>query len=752
MRDIVVKINEQKFKFLAGLVLIIFSVLMIRLWVLQIMQGSTVYMVKSKENQTRTIKINAPRGLFYDRKGKIMVSSRISHNVSVVPEDIKNNPETLSLLSRTLNLSETEIMDKIKPDPRKPTNPYQYIPIYKDIDAKTTIKLYESKLDLPGVEVDEVPVRTYLNGDFASHLFGYVREINNQELEEMKGKGQQYRLGDLIGKTGLERTYEDVLRGVDGGKVFEVDIRGRPLRLLENREPVPGNNLHLTIDQKLQMAAEKALDEQLLYLQKHTRYRNAKSGAVIALDPRNGNILAMVSKPSFDPNLFTGVISPEVADKLYNNPLHPFMNRVIQGEFSPGSTFKPVTVFSALMENQVNQEQKFYCGGIDSVWKGRFTCWIYGDKGQIHGWQTVVDGLKNSCNIVMAELSRKIGPDVLAKYSRYFGFGRPTGINLFPGERLGLVADPDWKMKNTKEKEWYPLETLHFGIGQGFLTVTPLQLAQLYAAIANNGKVYLPQLVTKITNPSGDTIKRFQPKLIADLKAPRHVYSILQQGLAEVVGGGTAAWVFRDFPLDKYPVAGKTGTVQKPPYDNSGVFACYAPTDKPEVVVIVLIEQGGSGSGGAAPVARKILESYFNLDEAPPLAGEPKQTNKPTQVSGDKPDTKPVNNKLDSEVVPDKRDENVLKTDSSKPQPKTETVTSPKEVAPKPSEEKPVEDRTNSVGQSFETRPITEPKLPVESVNEAPPPVEPKTQDKSEYLQSEAGSSPAPAGTPSATG
>lgn len=732
MRETAVKINEQKFRFLAGLVLIIFLVLIVRLWVLQIIQGSTVYMVKSKENQTRTIKINAPRGLFYDRNGKIMVSSRISHNVSVVPEDIKNSPEILSRLSRILNLSEAEIREKIKPDLKKNPNPYQYIPILKDIDAKTTIKLYEAKLDLPGVEVDEVPVRSYLNADFASHLFGYVREINNQELEEMKEKGHQYRLGDLIGKTGLERTYEEVLRGVDGGKVFEVDIRGRPLRLLENREPIPGNNLHLTIDEKIQMAAEKALEEQLAYLQKYTRYRNAKSGAVIALDPRNGNILAMVSKPSFDPNLFTGVISPEVADKLYHNPLHPFMNRVIQGEFSPGSTFKPVTVFSALMEKQIDEKQKFYCGGIDPVWKGRFPCWILGDKGEIHGWQNVVDGLKNSCNIVMAELSRKIGPDVLAKYSRYFGFGRPTGINLFPGERLGLVADPDWKMKNTREKEWYPLETLHFGIGQGFLTVTPLQLAQLYAAIANYGKVYQPQLITKITTPSGETIKKFQPKLTADLRAPRQVYSILQQGLSEVVSGGTAAWVFQGFPLDQYPVAGKTGTVQKPPYDNSGVFACYAPADKPEIVVVVLIEQGGSGSGGAAPVARKILESYFDLDQKSPEASAKQKTPTPTPASTQntvtKPDIKPEKKQAPpQEKAPEKKTEK----DDAEPKSNTEAGISQKEVEPKPYGQTPTGEKSKPAEENIQTQPVTETKRPVESVKETIP-VETKTEDKPE--------------------
>lgn len=617
MKDTALKNLETKFKYLAGVVLFVFAVLLIRLWVLQIMEGATI-MVKSKENQTRTIRVEAPRGIFYDRNNKILVTSRISHNLSVVPEDIKDKPEEIALLSKILKMPEAELRAKIAPNPKIPRTPYQYIPISKDVDPATVIKLLEAKFDLPGVEVDEVPVRSYPFNDLACHLFGYIREINDQELMQLKDKG--YRLGDNIGKTGLERTYEEYLRGVSGGKNFEVDIHGRPLRLLENQEPVPGNNLHLTIDLKVQAAAEKALDEQLAYLQKYTQWKNAKSGAVIALDPRDGDILAMVSKPGFDPNAFVGVMPREVADKIYRNPLHPLTNRTIQGEFAPGSTFKPITVISALMENKVNLNDRFYCNGYDPIWGSKFKCWTVaatsGPKG--HGLENVIDGLKNSCNIVMAELSRRVGPDVLAKYSRFFGLGKPTGLNLYPGEAAGLVPDPEWKRMNTKEKVWYPLETMMFGIGQTFLTVTPLQLAQVYEAIANNGKIYKPRLVTKITSPSGKLITKFNPQLVVDLQLPPAVKSIVHQGLTEVVGdGGTASFAFQGFPLDKYPIAGKTGTAQKPPYDNSGVFASYAPANKPEIVVVVFIEQGGSGSGGAAPVARKILEAYFNINQQP---------------------------------------------------------------------------------------------------------------------------------------
>lgn len=600
---------EQRFKFLAGLVMVIFGLLLVRLWFLQIMEG-TANMVKSREIQIRTIKINAPRGIFYDRRGRILATTRISHNVSVVPDDIMKRPEVLSLLCKTLNVSEETIKEKLKPDPRRPRNRYQYIPIARDVDPVTVLKLLEAKLDLPGVEVDEVPVRSYPYGEFASHLFGFIREINDKELIQNKDK---YRMGDLIGKSGLERTYEQYLRGVDGGKDFEVDIFGRP-SLLRNREPKPGDNLRLTIDRDVQAAAEKALKEQFTFLQQYSKWHNAKSGAIIALDPRDGDILAMVSEPSFDPNIFIGVISPEMAQKLYNNKLNPTLNRATQGEFAPGSTFKPITVYSALMENKVSLKDHFYCNGYDSVWGKKLPCWVAKSTNgpREHGVETVVDGLKNSCNAVMAELSRRVGVEGLAKFARVFGLGRPTGLNLYPTESLGLVPDEEWKQQNKKEP-WYPVESGQFAIGQNALTVTPLQLAQVYAAIATNGKMYKPCLVSKITSPSGQVVASFKPQLIADLHIPASVKDIIQQGLQEVVDiGGTAAGAFIGFPLKEIPVAGKTGTAQRPPYDDNAVFACYAPASKPEIVVIVLIEQGGSGSASAAPVGRKILEAYFD--------------------------------------------------------------------------------------------------------------------------------------------
>lgn len=605
---------EQKFRFLAGLVLIFFGLLTLRLWFLQIMEGAT-NVVKSREIQTRRIKINAPRGIFYDRNGRILASNRISHTVSVVPDDIIKKPEQLSRLCEILKISETDLKTRLKPDPHQLVYPYQYIPIAKDVDPITVIKLLEAKLDLPGVEVDDVPVRFYPYGQFACHLFGYIRETNDQELNRLKDKG--YRLGDIIGKSGLERTYEQTLRGVDGGKIFEVDIHGRAT-LLKKVDPEPGDNLKLTIDQTVQSAAEKALEEQFTFLQQNSRWHNAKSGAVVALDPRNGNILAMVSEPGFDPNIFVGRITQEMAQKLYGR-LNATLNRSTQGEFAPGSTFKPITVYSAFMENKVTMKDRFYCNGYDTIWKEKLPCWIAKSTAgsREHGLETVVDGLKNSCNVVMAELSRRVGAENIAKYCRFFGLGRPTGLNLYPNESYGLVPDPEWKLQS-KKQPWYPVESGQFAIGQNALTVTPLQLAEVYAAFATSGKMYQPRLVSEIIKPTGEIAARFNPQLTADLSIPGTVKDVIQQGLQEVVDvGGTASAAFIGFPLKDIPIAGKTGTAQKPPYDDNAVFACYAPTNKPEIVLVVFIEQGGSGSASAAPVARKILEAYFKtrIDE-----------------------------------------------------------------------------------------------------------------------------------------
>jgi len=609
LKDQALRSMERRYKLLSALVILIFLGLLSRLWYLQIIQGEASYAL-SRENQTRQIRIAAPRGNFFDRTGVTLVTSRMSHVVSVMPEDIKKNPQALSLLSSLLGMSADEIEKTLKE--KTGSRRDQYIPIRHDVDPATVGKILEAKLDLPGVVVEKHPVRSYPLQEWAAHVFGYIGEINEKELKGLKHL--DYRLGDLVGKMGLEKTYETYLRGSDGIRIVEVNRVSEPLKVLEEIAYAPGNNLHLTIDYKLQSEAEQALREQLLWLEEHTDYKKAGSGAIIAMDPRNGEILAMVSYPEYDPNLFIGNLSGQELGSLLNNPLHPFSNRVTRGGFMPGSTFKPLTMIAALEEEAVDLDEKIHCSGIIRIGNAVFRC----DKREGHGEQTLVEGIQNSCNIVMAELGRMVGPEKLAKYARLFGIGSPTGLQLNPEETTGLVGDPNWKRK-ARNEIWYPMETLHLSVGQGYVLATPIQLAQVYAAIANGGKFYRPRLVTKIQSVENKTIKEFSAEIIKEISLKPSTLQLVREGLRRVPTKGSARYAFAGFPLDKIPVAGKTGTAQNFGKDDYAFFASYAPADNPELVVIVVVEEGGYGSVASAPIARRIFEAYFGLKSVPPF-------------------------------------------------------------------------------------------------------------------------------------
>ncbi|NLG84388.1 MAG: penicillin-binding protein 2 [Firmicutes bacterium] len=490
--------------------------------------------------------------------------------------------------------------------------PCQFYPVAKNIPLRVALRLQES-LELPGIEVQEVPLRDYKYGDFATHLFGYLREISQEELKNLVAAG--YQPGENIGKTGLEKTLESYLRGENGLRRLERDRAQRPVRELLHRDPVPGQDAWLTIDYTIQKAAEEALRERLTYLRKQTKYRRARAGAVVALDPRTGEILAMASQPSFDPNLFADVVPPKVFAALNADPDKPFNNRVLRGLYQPASTFKPFVVYAALREGVVRPGEIFYCHGYDRVYGAKARCWV----AEGHGRQTVVEGLKNSCNAVLYELGRRLGVERLANYARLFGFGRTTGIELAPGDAKGTVPDPDFKARLRPGDPWRELETLHFAIGQGYLEVTPLQLAVAYAALANGGLLLRPTVVREIRTFDGRPVRRFPLRQVVDrIPMDKETREIILAGLNEVVTGGTASGAFAGFPLDRIPVAGKTGTGEKAGADDYSLFACFAPADDPQIVVVVVIEQGGSGSLGAAPVARKVLEAFFGVESSPP--------------------------------------------------------------------------------------------------------------------------------------
>lgn len=617
---------EQRLRFLSYFVIVVFTALFFRLWYLQIMQGA-VFAERARTNSMRRVVITAPRGIFYDRNGKRLVDSRLAFSVSVIPRELpRDHLEIFRKLGRILGMDPREIEQAVS----NPNNmPYYPVRLKRDVDAKTVTLVEESRLDLPGVIVEELPVRDYIYGRYAAHLFGYLGNISGKEYEYYKNYG--YMASDVIGKTGLERDFEEYLRGVDGGQQVEVNKVNRPIRVLGEVEPIPGDNLVLTLDSHVQQVAEEALDQQLDWIRKNTPYKNARAGAVIALIPKTGEILAFASRPDFDPNRFVGGVPAEYWEELSKDPYHPFTNRVTQAAFPPGSTFKAVTGIAALEEGKTTANEYFYdINGRDSVYPQK-TDWGLAD-GIFHGKQTIVEGLQNSCNIVFYELGRRVGINRLAYWARELGLGQPTGLKLTPTERYGTVPDEEWKRKQftrPDNKIWYPIETLDVAIGQGALEVTPIQLANLYATIANGGTAYRPFVVKEITSRDGRVIKRFRSEVLRRVRLKPQTVAIIKEGLSKVVGEGTAAYAFRGFPL---PVAGKTGTAEiaKGVRDVHAWFAAFAPIDDPQIVVVTMVERGGHGGSSAAPVARKVMEAFFGLD-------------KPKETSQEAPGGKPGN-------------------------------------------------------------------------------------------------------------
>lgn len=597
--------------------LAVFVILAARVWYLQIIRGA-YYEEQSRINAVRIVPIPAPRGVIHDRNGQALVSNRLAYSISVLPRELGTGPEADAVLKRLGEISgldvatmKKEIADSVAREPYAPVR------LMRDVDPKTVIQIEESRSDLRGVFVEEIPTRHYINGDFASHLFGYLGRISKEDWERLKDRG--YSPSDVIGLTGLERQYESVLRGKDGGQQVEVNRVGRPVRVLGNVDPVPGADLHLTIDYKVQKAAEEALDEELKRIRETTSYKRAFAGAAIALDPKTGAILAMASRPSFDPNAFVGGVSSTYWNQLRSNPYHPFQNRTIQGLYAPGSTFKAITLVSALENKKTTPDEIFVDNGRDRVYPEK-QCWYFSSYGRVHGRQTLVEGLQNSCNTVFYELGRRVGIDELAKTARTLGFGAKAGLELFPGESMGVVPDRQWKNEYyakgpAYDRQWYPIETLDVSIGQGALQVTPLQLADAYAGLATGGVIHRPYVVESITSSDGTFLYQHTPEILQNSSWSEDTKRIVREGLWAVVGEGTAAEAFANFPI---PVAGKTGTAELPGQttDVNALFAAFAPLDDPEIVVVAVVERGGHGGSSAAPIVRRIMEAYFGIGEA----------------------------------------------------------------------------------------------------------------------------------------
>ncbi len=604
------KVLERRLTYMTIMAVLVFTILTGRLGYLQLVEGEK-FEKMATENRIRLLALEAPRGDFLDRKGRLLVTSRLAPVISVVPMDMDDPDATLGRLSEILGYDVKQtVHDTVQRlQERKEYRPYTPIRIATDADINTLTKIAEHQLELPGVMIEEQPVRDYVLGDVGAHVFGYVREISREELETWRDKG--YKMGDIVGKTGLERVYDEYIRGETGGQQVEVDAHGRAIKILPGKQmPVPGYSLKLTLDRDVQEAAVLGLRESMENIK---REFPTKAAAAVAIDVRTGGILAMASEPSFDPNIFTTeTIPPDIWTSINDPKWQPQLNRAIRGVYPPGSTFKMVTATAGLETGVIKPEDTIVDRGV--YWRVEpKKCWKAGG----HGVVNLTRAIAVSCNVYFYDLGYRTGIDGLNKYTALYGLGQPTGVDLYPVEATGLLATPEWKLENYKTlglgkpEPWQPGETLSAAIGQGFSAFTPLQMANYIATIANGGTRYRPYLASEIIDPDGKVERTIEPQVIEELNLKPETVAAVKEGMHLVTTGeGTASYYFQGFPI---PVAGKTGTAQNSQGADHGWFVGFAPYEEPEIAIAVLVEEGGHGGSAATPVFRRILEAYFGL-------------------------------------------------------------------------------------------------------------------------------------------
>lgn len=588
--------KSRRMRILSEIIVGVILLLVLRLAWMQILQGPQ-YKKVAEENRVRQITAQAPRGTIYDRNGAVLVSNRPSFALSVIPYEYSNGEIATPILAEITGLSAGEIQRRIENGANFPHTPVR---LKRDVDDAMLAKIEERKYYLPGVIVEAAPIRYYLYKHLAAQVFGYVGNISEEEFAERRQRG--YSPNDLIGKDGLERVWEEKLKGTDGGRQVEVNAMGEEVESIGEKAAIPGKGVVLTLDANLQKAAEDALQNQISAARKIGE--PAKGGSAIVMDVHTGGVLAMANAPSFDPNVFAGGITVKDWNSLMNDPNHPLSNKAIQSQYPPGSVFKIVTSAAALDAGYTTTAEVFQDKGVYvlSGWS------FYGWEPKGLGALTIVDAIAWSSDPVFYELGHRMGADNLAGYAVTFGLGRPTGIKLL-GEEAGIVPTEEWKQE-TYGEPWYPGETLIAAIGQGYYLTTPLQQAMLLMAVANGGVVYRPMLVDKILSPDGSVLENYQPEVLRTIYLRPDIWDAIRRGLVQVTTVGTASSVFKGFqPV----IAGKTGSAETGRNTTHAWFACYAPADNPRIVVAVLVEDGGEGSVSAAPVVRRILETYFSL-------------------------------------------------------------------------------------------------------------------------------------------
>lgn len=598
----------RRIKVLAAIVFAVIGLLMLRLIWMQLFQGPQ-YKRVAEENRIRQVTSVAPRGIVYDRNKAVIVSNRPAFAISIIPSEYSNSQDATIILANILGISTAEIDALLKA--AEENNSYTPIRLKRDADDATIAKIQERKAYLPGVIIEAIPMRHYIYKDLAAQLLGYIGVMNEEEYQ--KGKSKGYHSGDLIGKDGLEKIWEDVLRGEEGGLQVEVNAMGEEVKVVGDKQSVPGKGIVLTLDANLQKAAEEVLSKQIEFAR--SIGQPAKGGAVVVLDVKTGGVLALVSSPRFDPNLFAGGISSKEWNKLITDTNNPLANKTIQNAYPPGSVFKIVTAAAALNMGYTTPTEVFDDKGVYVLNGWSFYGWNTKGLGKLD----IVGALAWSSDPAFYELGRRMGADNLASYALTFGFGQPSGIKLL-GEESGIVPTEEWKLNRYGEM-WYPGETLIAAIGQGYYLATPIQQTMLLMAVANGGVMYRPFVVDRVVNADGSKVlEQFQPEIVRTVYLSPEIWDTLRKGLKAVTTEGTGATVFRGLSV---PVAGKSGSAETGRGTVHSWFSCYAPADKPEIAVTVLVEEGGEGSISAAPVVRKVLEAYFGIVSEAPVATPP---------------------------------------------------------------------------------------------------------------------------------
>lgn len=591
---------SMRVRLLVMLIAILFSVMVLRLWYLQIAKGDH-FKNLSENNRIRSVYVQAPRGLIKDRYGETLAGNRPAFNIELITEDCPDEKGVIKKLEDILSLPAGTIDgDGRLRGKRRPFEPKLLL---KDVTRDMVAKVVVNKIDLPGVLINPIPTRDYVGQESAAHLLGYIREISRNQLSDPRYGG--YQQGEFVGQYGIELHLEEMLRGVRGLQRVEVNATGTRISEFSFESEMMGNDVYLTIDAAVQRAAENALKD--------------KKGAVVALDPNTGEVIALASVPGFDPNIFTGEVTTETWSDLVSGKLNKLSNRALQSAYPPGSVFKIVTALAGFSEGVVKPADTVYCPGFYRFAGRPYRCHKRAGHGYVDGEMAMIQ----SCDVYFYALGVKLGVDTIHRYAQKLGMGGATGLNIAQ-EHQGIIPSTEWKknyFRKPEDKIWYPGETLSVAIGQGATMTTPIQIARSIATLVNGGKVLRPQVVKGVRGTNNQVLREFSPIVVSQSDLDQKAVNLVKQGLFGAVNHKRATGsrsILQKFPEIK--VAGKTGTAQVVAlefhqeggdFEDHAWFGAYAPADDPKLVVAVLVENGGSGGKAAAPVAREVFDAFF---------------------------------------------------------------------------------------------------------------------------------------------